>query len=79
MMSGAEALREIGLSEAVVSQVLQDQPEERVFHELAFQRKRDRLSDPDWTARFLSGGAAEKREMSLINIILSGGIKEATA
>jgi hypothetical protein len=77
MAAGAGALRELGISEAAIAQVLQDQPEARVFHDMARQRKAERMGDADWLKRYLTGEFAERKEMTLINIILSGGVKEA--
>jgi hypothetical protein len=41
--------------------------------------KADRMADSEWTKKYMAGDREAKRQMSLANIILTGGIREENA
>jgi hypothetical protein len=65
-------LRELGLGDDVVAQAIDGASVSPHEVAMARQAKAMRLSDKAWTDRYLAGGIAEKREMGLLNVILSG-------
>jgi hypothetical protein len=67
-------LRELGLGDAVVAQAIDGAAVSEHEVAMATQAKAMRLSDKTWTDRYLAGGLAEKREMGLLNVILSSGV-----
>jgi hypothetical protein len=43
------------------------------------QFKIDRMSDKDWSAKLLAGDSTAKREWHLMNVVLTGDIRDAKA
>jgi hypothetical protein len=66
------ALRESGLNDDTIAQVINGTPAGPAEVEMARRFREMRMSDPAWTARYLKGGWAERREMHLISAIISG-------
>lgn len=76
----AEMLREANIGDtAVIKQVLTGGEVTPQEHAAAIARKAELMGDAAWTDRYLKGGAAEKREMTLISIVLSSKLKGAAA
>lgn len=69
-------LRELGLRDEVVAEAIRGAVYPESVVRQAADLKRTRMSDPEWTKKFLAGSAAERREMTLMNVILSGKIAE---
>jgi hypothetical protein len=65
-------LRELGMDNQTVLQAIDGAAVSAHEVAMARQAKTMRLSDKTWTDRYLAGGLAEKREMGLLNVILSG-------
>jgi hypothetical protein len=74
-LAAVPQLREAGIDDEAIRQVLTDQPVTKAEHDLAKQQHADRMSDPEFTKRWFGGGRAETREMTLLSIILSSEIK----
>jgi hypothetical protein len=66
------ALRESGLNDSTIAQIINGTPASPAEVEMAKRFKEMRLSDKEWVSRFLKGEWAEKREMHLISAILAG-------
>jgi hypothetical protein len=66
-------LKQLGLNEKTIQQVFKGGAVSPAEKEMARVTKEMRLSDPEWSARYLKGGWAERREMSLLSAILSAG------
>jgi hypothetical protein len=72
VLSGTvQMLREAGVSDGAISQALKGTPESPEAIAATKVLKAQRMSDPEWTKRFLAGGATEKREWMLMSIILA--------
>jgi hypothetical protein len=65
-------LRELGMDNQTVLQAIDGATVSAHEVTMARQAKAMRMSDSAWTARYMAGGLAEKREMGLLNVILSG-------
>jgi glutamine synthetase len=65
-------LRELGMDNETVQQAIDGGAVSAHEVAMARQAKAMRLADSAWTTRYLAGGLAEKREMGLLNVILSG-------
>jgi hypothetical protein len=66
-------LKQLGLNEKTIQQVFKGGSVSAAEKEMARVTKEMRLGDPEWSARYLKGGWAERREMSLLSAILSAG------
>jgi hypothetical protein len=65
------------LSAGVIEEIRQGKPGPSEEYRLAVNRKRSRMSDPAWVAKYLNNGADERREMLLLNSIISRGMQLA--
>jgi hypothetical protein len=65
------------LSAGVIEEIRRGQPGDAETYRLAVNRKRSRMSDPSWVAKYLNNGADERREMLLLNSIISRGMRFA--
>lgn len=65
------------LSAGVIEEIKQGKPAGAEEYRLAVGRKNARMSDPAWRARYLNNGAEERREMLLLNSIISRGVSVA--
>jgi|SRR6185437_128602 len=77
LRSAVDGLREIGLGDDVIRQVLEDyevSPEERRAVE---NLRRDRMADAEWTKKLLAGDHKAKRELTLMSIVLSSKVRGA--
>jgi hypothetical protein len=68
-----ETLRDAGLTDPQIKQALSGAPVSKAEYEAVRIIKSDRLGNREWTQRYLAGGAQERREMLLINTIISNG------
>jgi hypothetical protein len=69
-----DALRQLGLSDPLIKQALDGQPVSASEKEMAKVAKRMRLEDAEWTKRYMANNYAERREMLLLNLILSSAV-----
>jgi hypothetical protein len=77
MAVGAGWLRNIGVSEGAIKEMLsgrQAPPEE---YEAVKRWKSDALRNPEWTKKLLSGDQEAQRQLVLANIVLTNGVLEA--
>jgi hypothetical protein len=65
-------LRDAGVGDGAISQALTGKPETPEAIAAVKVFKAQRMSDPEWTKRFLAGGATEKREWLLWSIVIAG-------
>jgi hypothetical protein len=73
-------LKELGLESGHIREAFnEDLMIDRTTYDAAKRLERERFSDADYVKRYLAGGAAEKREMSLLRIVLGMKVAEATA
>jgi hypothetical protein len=72
-------LREQGIGDAAIRQVLEENGVSQAEHNMAKQVRADRLANVDFTKKWLSGDREAGREMMLLNIIVSAGVKEEAA
>ena len=79
MVETAGALREAGIPDAAIRQALAGEPVSREEQEAAVRTKKLRMGDKAWSDRYLAGGAPERQEMTLLQIVLNSPLKEASA
>jgi hypothetical protein len=77
LASTAADLRELGLPDEVVRQALSGAPVSAEEYRAVRQWRDERTSDGEWSKKFLAGDALAKKQMTIANIIISGGIKES--
>jgi hypothetical protein len=73
---GIAALREAGLDEPVLEQVINDRQVTAAEHQMVADWKASRMKDQGFVAKLLSGDVDANRQMLLANVTLSSGIKE---
>jgi len=61
------------LSDGILEEIRQGKPASALEYRLAVARKNDRMRDPAWVAKYMAGGP-ERREMLLLNSIISRGM-----
>jgi hypothetical protein len=69
-------LREIGVGDDAIRQLLSDKPISRQEHQLAEQWRNMHFTDADWTKKYLAGDGEAVRQMTLCNIVLASEIDE---
>jgi hypothetical protein len=69
-------LRQMGIGDDAIRQLLEDMPVSQGEHQLAEQWRHQHMKDADWTKRWLAGEYVAAREMTLCNIILASEIDE---
>jgi hypothetical protein len=78
-MGAVTMLREAGLTDDVVKQALAGQPVSQAEYDAAARRKAALMKDSTFTSAFLKGNGPEKETMTLLNVILSSPLKQASA
>jgi hypothetical protein len=73
----AATLRDKGIRDEVIREVLSERPVTQQEREMAVRWKADHMGDSEWVKKYMSGEREQVREMTLANIILSSPIKEA--
>jgi hypothetical protein len=74
-IEAVEHFRGVGLNDDQIRQALAGEPVTRAEFAVVKLMRDQRMSDPIWTAKYLKGDLAAVREMTLANIVLSGGIE----
>ena len=74
-VAAARALREAGLDDAVIRQVLTGGPVSQVEHDAAQKQKAAMLRNPEAVARFLQKSSPEYEIMTNLNVVISAPIK----
>jgi hypothetical protein len=71
LASEVASLRSAGISDGAIAQLLDGHAMTPYEVEAVSRYKSLRLGDPEFTKRYLAGGWAERREMTLISMVLS--------
>jgi hypothetical protein len=80
MIGTAEHLRESGIGDAnVIRQVLAGDPVTPEEHSAASQTKARLMNDQDFVKRYTAGDGEAKRQMTLLNIVVSSPVKRSAA
>lgn len=80
MIGTAEHLRESGIGDAnVIRQVLAGDPVSPEEHAVATETRARLMRDSDFVARYTAGDGEAKRQMTLLNIVVSSPIKRNPA
>jgi len=75
-MSAAAGLREVGLNDAQIKQVLAGKPVPKAEYDLVKTMRDDRTGNAEWTAKYLKGDHQARREMTLMNAVIAAGFIE---
>jgi hypothetical protein len=68
-------LRERGLDDATIRQTITGASVSKAEFDAVKRLHEDRLGDADWTSKLLKGAAKERREFTLMQVVLAGGYK----
>jgi hypothetical protein len=80
MIGIAGMLRELGIRDEVIRETLIGKEVTKAEHDAVARLKADRMRDHAWVREFLAGNGQHKRDMTLMNIVLTSPIsKEAVA
>ena len=71
LLDAATGLRELGIRDEVIKEAMNGATISQREHDSVKNLKATWLGDREWTAKYLKGGAAEKRQMALANIVLT--------
>ncbi|HEY1982968.1 MAG TPA: hypothetical protein VGH13_23050 [Xanthobacteraceae bacterium] len=74
-MQSAEWLREMGIDDKSIRQILTGAEVSKQEFDAAKTRRSDRMQDAEFVKRWLSGNREAAREMTLLNIIIASGVK----
>jgi hypothetical protein len=77
MAVGAGWLRDIGVSEGAIKEMLSGRQAPHEEYEAVKRWKADALRNSEWTKRLLSGDQEAQRQLVLANIVLTNGVLEA--
>jgi hypothetical protein len=75
MAGTAGMLREVGIHEEIIKQVLKGHEVTEQEYKLVEAWKARHMKDPEFVKRFLNGDVEAREKMTLANITLAGGIK----
>ena len=75
VMTSVADLREIGLEDATIRQVVEGSPVAKAEYDAVKRLHADRLSNQESISKLLKGAAAERRELTLMQTVLAGGYK----
>lgn len=73
---GVQSLREVGLSDDVVRQVLNDAPVTRTEFEAVKRLNAQRMGDQVWISKLLEGDYEARREFTTMQVVLNSAIKD---
>jgi hypothetical protein len=76
-MVAAAQLREDGIPDASIRQLLEGNPVSKEEYNAVAKLKAERLGDPEYVKRWLAGERKQVIEMTQIGIVLAGGFKDA--
>jgi hypothetical protein len=79
MAASVPWLREMGISDGSIRQLLSDQKVSKEEHRLVSDFKARHMRDPEWTKKYLAGDMDARKLMTLCNIVMSVGIADAAA
>jgi len=75
MISAVPELREAGVPDDVIKQVLEDRPVSRTERAMTEQLLRERMGNAEWRQKLMSGDYAVKRENLLVSVILASRVE----
>jgi hypothetical protein len=75
MIAAVPELREAGVPDDVIKQVLEDRPVSRAERAMTEQLLRERMGDAEWRQKLMSGDYAVKRENLLMSVILASHVE----
>jgi hypothetical protein len=76
LMSAVDGLREVGINDEAIKEAINGGRNSAVIHRATQELKAKLFGDQAWVKRYLEGGQAERRQATLISIILSGEVAE---
>ena len=79
MIGAAQMLREVGIRDEVIRETLTGKGVTQAEHDAVARLKAERMRDHAWTKEFLAGNGEHKRDMMLMNIVLSSSVKKGEA
>ncbi len=79
MIGAAGWLRENGVKDEVIREALAGKEITQAEYDAVARLKADRMSDRAWAKEFLAGNGQHKRDMALMNIVLTSPIKKEKA
>ena len=74
MIAAVPELREAGVPDDVIKQVLEDRPVSRTERAMTEQLLRERMGNAEWRQKLMSGDFAVKRENLLMSVILASRV-----
>lgn len=75
MIAAVPELREAGVPDDVIKQVLEDRPVSRAERAMTEQLLRERMGNAEWRQKLMTGDFAVKRENLLMSVILASRIE----
>jgi hypothetical protein len=78
-IAAAQMFRELGIGDDVTRQVLTDHEVTQEEYNKVAQLKAERMRDQDWVKQYMAGNGPQRRDMTLMNIVLSSTIKAKAA
>jgi hypothetical protein len=79
MIGAAGMLREIGIRDEVIRQTLTGHEVTQAEYDAVKNLKAERMKDHAWVKEYLAGNGPHKRDMTLMNIVLTSPIKAGAA
>jgi hypothetical protein len=76
MAGAASMMRELGIRDEVIKEFLVGHTTTKAWYDETARYKADKMSNPEWVKKLMSGDIEARRELFLANSILTGGIKE---
>jgi hypothetical protein len=76
LAAAVASLREDGLSDATIRQVINGEPVSREEQRIAEQAIARLMGDKEWTAKLMAGGVAERRDFQLLCIIKNSPVRK---
>jgi hypothetical protein len=74
-IAAVQPLREAGIDDSVIRQVLEDVPVSRAEYAAAEQLQRQLMGNAEWRARILENDFEAKRQLQLLSVILASRIE----
>jgi hypothetical protein len=79
MIGAAGMFRDLGIRDDVIRQTLTGQEVTQAEHDAVKNLKAERMRDHAWVREYMAGNGQHKRDMMLMNIVLTSPIKAGVA
>jgi hypothetical protein len=79
MIGAAQMFRDIGIRDEVIRETLTGKEVTQAEHDAVKALKAERMRDHAWVKEYMAGNGQHKREMMLMNIVLTSRIKSGAA